>query len=118
MLLLVVALVAVAQEAAKPSTDAKRVPELTEVQKLKVMNAYQRALVAQTAAQQAQRALQDAFTGQQQAVQQFLAACKAVLTEAKVPDGYDCQVDYDKNLVTVVPLQKPAEAPKPAEAKK
>ena len=128
LLLAVMALMAVAQEAAKPSTDPKApaamgapekpVPQLTELQKLKVMAAYQRATIAIAEYSRLQREYQEALDTQTKAAQAYFATCKEILKEAGVGPEYACNVDYPNNNVTLVKVPPPAPPAAPPAAAK
>lgn len=86
--------------------------ELSELSKLRLLSAYQKALLTQVPFQQAKEALD-------KAVAAFNEAAAVAVKENKLPDGTTFQVDINAQDVKIVPPPpKPAEAPKPEEPKK
>ena len=70
-------------------------PKFSEISKLKLVNAYQKAIIAQVNFQNAQKQAQDA-------VASFNALCEAETKTAGLAQGTQCQVNMDTQEVTAV----------------
>ena len=75
--------------------------ELTEIQKLKIINSYQKAMLLQAAAGQAQQRFQDSVTA-------YTHETGEITKSHGWPEATNYEVDVDKNTVTV---KKPAPNP-------
>lgn len=76
-------------------------PEVTELSKLKLLNAYKDALLKQAAVTKAQADFQAAVTAYQ-------GEAAVVIKDEKLPEGTGFNVDSEKNTVVVVlPAPKP-----------
>jgi len=86
-------------------------PDIPEVAKLRLVTAYQKALLAQVPFQQAQEAFN-------KAVAAYNEVSAATAKENNLPEGTTFQIDVNTQAVKIVPPPpKPAEPAKPTETK-
>lgn len=109
LLVAMITVVVVAQEATKPPSEPG--PKLTEMQKLRVLSAFQRAVIAQNNFQISQQQAQTSLAEFNASYKAYNETCVALVEELKVGAGWTCNVDSSKQSVELVKVPSPQVVP-------